>query len=222
LANFKTHVLFGTIFGIIFAISIYLLNFVTNFIILLAAGFISFVGSFLPDIDSDTGSTFTIIFTLFSIFIGILTFFILIRIPNVQFYLKIILSFVSSLLFYIIGGGIFKKFTRHRGIIHSIPVAIIFLFSFLFVSRFFGINDFERIFLSLSLFIGFISHLVLDEIYSTKNFLGITYGVKKSFGSALKFNSKSFSVSIIAYSLIIILILVNYRILEQILKKILN
>jgi hypothetical protein len=77
-----------------------------------------------------------------------------------------------------------KKFAVHRGMFHSLPAALIAgQITFLV----FGAeNQLCRYFMSSAVVLGFLTHLVLDEIWSVR--LGM-FGpkFKKSFGTALKF-----------------------------------
>jgi membrane-bound metal-dependent hydrolase YbcI (DUF457 family) len=79
-------------------------------------------------------------------------------------------------------GGIVRRVTVHRGMCHSIPMAIITgEIAFLLSSG--GIN--ERLYCGVAAGIGVLVHLLLDEFYSVQFKRG-TVRVKKSLGSALK------------------------------------
>jgi hypothetical protein len=84
-------------------------------------------------------------------------------------------------------GGIFKRYTVHRGMWHSLPAAASAgLLAFLICSG----QDMQcRMFKSLAVVFGFLIHLVLDEIWSVEMRRG-RIRIKKSFGTALKFWSK--------------------------------
>jgi hypothetical protein len=58
-----------------------------------------------------------------------------------------------------------------------------------------------RLFLASGVMIGFLSHLILDELCSV-NFEGVTISLKSSAGSAVKFWSKSFVASAVTYILL--------------------
>jgi len=81
-------------------------------------------------------------------------------------------------------GNLFKKFTKHRGMWHSIPAALVAgMATFLICLT----VDLEiRIYKAWAVVIGFISHLVLDEVYAV-NWEGKLPTAKRSFGTALKF-----------------------------------
>ena len=80
--------------------------------------------------------------------------------------------------------ALFQKFTVHRGSIHSIGIALLCCFAAAALSfHFFAKQPFIAWLVGLFIFLGFILHLVLDEIYSV-DFMG--YRLKRSFGTALK------------------------------------
>ena len=74
---------------------------------------------------------------------------------------------------------------------HSIPAAVLsFLITLTILS--FCINLFDRrLILSLSVGIGYLCHLILDELNSVVNLEGIPIIPNKSLGTALKFFSKN-------------------------------
>ena len=117
-------------------------------------------------------------------------------IPILNILLIWICSYIGmSIIFYI-----FKKTTKHRGMIHSIPAGLLFWFlTSLIAYKYFSLNLTKSYFLGMFVFIGYITHLILDEIYS----VDITgKKIKKSFGSALKICSKDKAVNLLIYSLL--------------------
>jgi membrane-bound metal-dependent hydrolase YbcI (DUF457 family) len=86
---------------------------------------------------------------------------------------------------------------KHRGIIHSIPIGVFISTIFAYCMYKFNVN-YHYLIISSSLFVGFIIHLLLDELYSVdlRNMR-----IKKSFGTALKFKTNNFNLNVIAYFL---------------------
>ncbi|MBT6878078.1 MAG: metal-dependent hydrolase [Gammaproteobacteria bacterium] len=82
-------------------------------------------------------------------------------------------------------GYAFKKFTVHRGIFHSIPAALVMglLSIHLFVSYGWERDGLQVI--AASVTIGYLCHLLLDEINSAVNLSGVPFIPKRSLGSAL-------------------------------------
>ena len=63
---------------------------------------------------------------------------------------------------------ILKRLTVHRGVIHSLPTALIFgELAFLLAS---GADERLRLFKAGAVMLGFLSHLILDEIWSVEFF----------------------------------------------------
>ncbi len=75
-----------------------------------------------------------------------------------------------SACFVLIRYGLFALFTRftvHRGLIHSIPAGALFgLIAVLLAHRCFGTSALAAWLCGSFLFSGFLTHLVLDELYS--------------------------------------------------------
>ncbi len=95
-----------------------------------------------------------------------------------------------------------KHYSYHRGMFHSFPsAAIAGLITFL---AFGSEEPLRRYFVSSAVVLGFLTHLVLDEIWSVK--LGM-FGpkFKKSFGTALKFYGPVLWPNMLTYALALIL-----------------
>jgi hypothetical protein len=217
MANFKTHTNFGLIIGVI--VFIIFFTFIGNYNILLIAFLATILGSFLPDIDVDSGKSFRLIFTTLGILLAILSL-LFIKENNVKiikYYFAIpILTFVFVRYFV---GYIFKKFTHHRGIWHSIPALLISSLITLQIANLFHIKILEQAIISFSIGLGYLSHLVLDEIYSVVDSNGIRFRPKKSLGTALKLKTNSRFINIVTYLILAILTLISLPLLEQILDK---
>lgn len=205
MANYKVHLSTGVLLGIIGAVLslVFLANgqYVQGLLIML---FIS-IGSILPDLDSDDSVPFKIVFWMFSVISGVGAFYFLRE--NYQFNIFKNAGIALGALFFVrfVAGWIFMQFTRHRGMFHSIPASVIFgLICFYFLDSL-KLEIEKNLILSFALFIGYISHLVLDEIYAGVNFEGIFFNPKQSLGTALKLFSKSQLANITTYSLLIIL-----------------
>lgn len=94
-------------------------------------------------------------------------------------------------------GYLLAKFTVHRGLWHSIPAAV--LCSEITYLLFFDLPVKVRLLYALSVLGGFISHLLLDEMYSVKV---LALDTKRSFGTALKFTGPSKLQTFFLYFLI--------------------
>ena len=69
--------------------------------------------------------------------------------------------------------------------------------------------------ISLGIGLGFLAHLVLDEVYSAVNFDGLSIGPKNSFGTALTLKSPSLIATISAYLVPGALVFLNWPLIQQ-------
>jgi membrane-bound metal-dependent hydrolase YbcI (DUF457 family) len=92
-----------------------------------------------------------------------------------------------------------KNYSHHRGMFHSLPAAAIAgQVAFL---AFAAEEPLHRYFVSSAVVLGFMTHLVLDEIWSVKmGWFGPK--VKKSFGTAMKFVGPDLWPNLLAYAIV--------------------
>jgi LexA-binding, inner membrane-associated putative hydrolase len=172
---------------------------------ILAAG-LTAVGGMLPDLDSDSGRPIKELFALAGAVVPLL---LVPRLNNLQ------LSHEGMLLFLIFAylsvrygaAWLVSRLTVHRGMFHSIPAMFI---AGLLVYLEYGSGDRHiRLLLAGGVMVGFLSHLVLDEIYSV-DFNGVRVKLKSSAGSALKFFSPSLFGTTVCYLILGLLGTVAY------------
>ena len=95
-----------------------------------------------------------------------------------------------------------ENHARHRGMFHSLPAAAIAgQVTFLAFS---SEEPLHRYFVSSTVLLGVLSHLVLDEIWAVRQGL---FGskVKKSFGTAMKFAGPELWPNLLSYAIVIVL-----------------
>jgi len=95
-----------------------------------------------------------------------------------------------------------ENHSKHRGMLHSVPAAAIAgQITFL---AFASSEPLHRYYISGAVVVGYLTHLVLDEIWAVRQGL---FGpkVKKSFGTALKFIGPELWPNLAAYALVIVL-----------------
>lgn len=199
MGNFRQHITCSTITGIGVAGVAYHFG-VDPPTCLVAAGLCSFAGM-LPDIDSDTSKSFQECIYL-TAGIGCILTASKLRCFGID---PDFAMLGGAFIFLLIRFGLaplIKKITIHRGMIHSIPMAVL---SGELV--FFAVTGTvqERLIKAAALTIGFLSHLILDEVYSIDS-TGAALRIKKSFGTALKWTNpkKQGSVTLL-YGAILIL-----------------
>lgn len=98
-------------------------------------------------------------------------------------------------------GALFKRFTVHRGMWHSVPACLIAgLLTFLACSQ---QELMLRIYLAVAVMLGFTVHLGLDELWSVS--LSTTkIGLKSSWGTALKFFDDKLGPNLVTYGLLLL------------------
>jgi hypothetical protein len=159
------------------------------------------MGGILPDIDLQHAYPSRIMFSLFGIIAGFLMVF------SAENHLSIVeLWGVGLVTFAIIRFPvwvIFHEYTSHRGSIHSVVAGLLFMFlTAAFSHRVMGKDPFMAWLMGLFVFLGFILHLGLDELYSV-DFMNSK--LKKSFGTALKildWNSREKSTALVCAAII--------------------
>lgn len=160
------------------------------------------VGGILPDIDSDHSVPVNILFSCLATLAAFFSVF-----SNIGAH-----SLVESILLWIVVFVVvrylvfelFKRFTVHRGVFHSLLAAVFFCFlSTTLLHDVFGLPSALAWLSGCFIVIGYLIHLLLDELYSV-DMMGIR--LKKSFGTALKpisFTYVKASIALIAATLVL-------------------
>ena len=194
MADFKAHTSVGTLWGLLLGT----VSVISDFCSLIGGIVILFLAatsSAAPDIDSDTGRPRELVLSFLGIAIPIVLLFNISDSTSSENILAATL--ISFFLVRYILGYLLAKFTVHRGLWHSIPAAV--LCSEITYLLFFDLPVKVRLLYALSVLGGFISHLLLDELYSVKV---LALDTKRSFGTALKFTGSSKLQTILLYFLI--------------------
>lgn len=181
--------------------------------------FVGIVGGLLPDIDSDSSKPLTILFEILSITLPLVA---LIALFAPMPILKTILAWLLLGLFLRLTlFKLFLRFTRHRGIFHSVAMAVLVgEVAALVLHKLFGVGMRLSAIYGFMLFFGYMIHLILDEIYSI-NALGLR--MKRSFGSALKLYDRDNPIgTLIVYVLIALLYYLYLRGIDSSIKQILH
>ena len=182
MADFKTHVSFSTTAGVVYGTGIWLFD-VPAPTSAIAGGICAIAGMF-PDIDSKTSRALQETLYLLA---GLVCMLVLLRLRDTGLNgdLILVVGVATFLLTKFAIGEIVTRSTVHRGMIHSIPSAFIAgILTYLLAS---GPDGFRAV-KAIGLVFGFLSHLILDEVYSV-DVRGVR--LKKSFGTALKFTNPS-------------------------------
>jgi membrane-bound metal-dependent hydrolase YbcI (DUF457 family) len=185
-AGFRTHITVSGICGVLYGgFAVKPLGFDADAAVL-AAG-LTTVGGMLPDLDSDSGVPVREMFGLAAIVGPLLLVPRLVHMDLSQESILATMLFGYVFIRYIVA-NVFRQFTVHRGMYHSLPAMLIAgLCVFL---AYHSSNRNLRMMLAGGVMIGFLSHLILDEIYSV-DFRGVKIKLKSSAGSAIKLVSSS-------------------------------
>lgn len=205
MALFREHISVGALTGAIGITLLYFYAFVTDPILLALLFIVTTVSSFLPDLDSDSGIPFYTVFGLFTLACtGTALYYALGQYAD-NWYALVGIPAAALLFVWFIVGDILKHFTKHRGIMHSVPaMGIVGLCAFL-TARYFAQGDSIALWFAIAAALGFLTHLVLDEFHSEVNFEGIPFVPKKSLGTALKLFSGSWAVNLCTYLIVAML-----------------
>jgi len=235
MADFKTHVTVGAFAGFFLTIFSYVWQWTHNFAFSVLVFFTTVIGSFLPDMDSASGLPVRIIFGIYSFFVAGFVFYLTYN-SNLHFAYAIAAPVGGFLLVRYALEPLFKKFTVHRGIFHSIPAFLICFFGALYVMSFMKLNTLEMFMFASALGLGYLSHLVLDEIFSA-SFLSTktthTSGgrekkefkildLNKAFGTALDLGLKKGGrkEGIAAWLILGLLIYLNLPLIKELIKMV--
>ena len=198
MADFKTHVSVGAATGFAVAIVTYNWNLIPNAYMAVIVFFATTIGSFLPDMDSNSGLPVKIIFSVYAYFMAAMSLFWM-HTAGAGLSLKIFVPVACFFFTIKFLKEIFVKYTSHRGIFHSIPAYIMSFLLPLFIASTTRLNVREQFVIAFAVSTGYLCHLILDEFWSVKAFSdGFSKGktikiknifgkdsLKKSFGTAL-------------------------------------
>ena len=181
MANFATHIGVGTLVSGALA-TITLAADVVSPDNLVAVTLAGVLGSILPDIDLKDSRASRALFSGLAVFFS---FCVLFANANKYSIAELWLLWLGSFLAVRYAAEFaFHRFSYHRGIWHSITAALFFWFLTAIVFHgIMGVHEGVAWLAGGFMFVGYLTHLVLDEIYSV-NLMG--QRLKRSFGSAMK------------------------------------
>jgi LexA-binding, inner membrane-associated putative hydrolase len=205
MASYRGHLTFSTGLGVTYAgASVWLLN--VDPALAGVAGLLTALGGLLPDLDSDSGVPVREMFNLAATLLPLME---LRRLAGLGLSPEQMLLAFAGMYAVIRFGvrAVFKRFTVHRGMFHSVPAMLIAgLVVFLGYNH---PNPAVRGYLAFGTMLGFLSHLVLDELCSV-DFRGLAPKLNQFAGTALKLRSPSWTANVVAYALLAALGYVAY------------
>lgn len=162
------------------------------------AGMLTSLGGILPDLDSESGRPVRVIFGL----VGALVPMMLIRQLEAwggTFDGALLLGVLLYVAIRFGGAELLGLVAVHRGMFHSIPALLIA--GELVYLGYRSDHVAVRALMGCSVALGFLSHLVLDEIYAVQ-WNGIVLRLNKAAGSAVKLFGKSWGANVVTYGLL--------------------
>jgi membrane-bound metal-dependent hydrolase YbcI (DUF457 family) len=165
------------------------------------AGCLTWVAGMLPDLDADGGKPVREIFGLLGAIVP------LVAIRHLMRWCGSVDGVVlSAIIIYALtrygGAAVLKKLSVHRGMFHSIPALLIA--SELTFLAYVSDSVAVKCLMAGGVGIGFLSHLLLDELYSVQ-WSGLRLKLSKSAGSAFKLTSSRFIPNVFAYATLMFL-----------------
>ncbi|MBP85853.1 MAG: metal-dependent hydrolase [Planctomycetaceae bacterium] len=205
MADFRTHISTSSVIGVGYGIAGYVGLQLPIETCALSAGLCGVAGM-LPDLDSDSGVPVRETMSLAAAVVPLL---MIDRFQHLRMTHEMMVL-AGGVLYFAIRFGvaeIFRRYTVHRGMWHSLPAAATAgLLAFLVCSC----EDMTlRTYKAAAVLVGFLSHLVLDELWSIDIRRGRLY-FKKSFGTALKLWSGKTWANISTYGKLILLSIVAF------------
>ncbi len=194
MAGFKTHITTSTLLGVGYGATAFTCFHAPLDQCLLATGLCG-VSGMLPDIDSDSGTPLreSLAFAAAVVPMLLIDRF---RAAGLSTDMIVLAGAITYLFVRFVLGYWLKRYTVHRGMFHSLPAAIIFSELAFLMSG--SPELWPRLFKASAVFLGFMSHLLLDELYSIEFQRG-RMRFKKSFGTAIKFFGQSAWGNVSAY-----------------------
>jgi hypothetical protein len=201
MAGFQTHISVSTTTGIAYGVWGHQCG-VPLETCLLAGGLCS-VSGMLPDLDSDSGRP---VQEMTAFAAAVIPMLMLERFQNFG-WPRETMVLAGAAIYAVIRFGVaevFKRYTVHRGMWHSIPACLACgLLAFAVVA---GEDLAVRLFKAGAVSLGFFSHLVIDELWSLRLQRG-RLNVKRSLGTALKFFGNDTWANVSVYGKLILLAL---------------
>jgi hypothetical protein len=199
MAGFQTHITVSTVTGVGYGLWGWQCGAPIETCIL--AGGLCSVSGMLPDLDSDSGRPVQEMSCFAAAVIPML---MIERFENFGWSREMMVVAAAGIYAAVRFGvaEVFKRYTVHRGMWHSIPACIACgLLAFMIVA---GQDLAIRTFKAGAVSLGFFSHLLLDEIWSFRLRSG-RLNIKKSFGTALKFWGGNTSANMATYATLALL-----------------
>lgn len=205
MADFKTHMTVSTATGALLSFAGYQAG--IDWDTCAVAGVLCSVSGMLPDLDSDSGRPLREATAMGAAVVPML---MVDRLQRLQLNhdSMVLIAIVAYITIRFFLAEMFRRYTVHRGMWHSLPAAAICgMLAFLIISN----EDIGiRCFKTAAVVLGFLSHLILDEVWSV-DFKQGAYRFKSSFGTALKLWGKNRAASVCTYITLLVVSALVYQ-----------
>ncbi len=182
MANFSTHVVGAVGVGVV-ATSILTAADLMDPTLLGTAVGMTALGGLFPDVDSDNSDSIELVFSVMGLAASMPL--LAVSLPRLGLLVSLlVMALAYGFVRYVLIEP-FRRFTVHRGVFHSVPMAGFTLFG-ITAALYYGLGTTAVTAWTFgALFgLGFVTHLVLDELYSVDL---ANQRIKRSSGTALKF-----------------------------------
>ena len=182
MADFKTHWRVGLVTSTSAAFSLSWLKLCDTKLLPLLV-IVGWIGSIIPDIDSDTSRPRRIIFDGLCL---VLPPALIYRVPILHASPAYAILFWAGAAWLILKPlkWSFKRYTKHRGVYHSVPAALIFAALCATLALHESATRGMQLSVAVIALVGYLTHLALDELWAV-DFNGKLPTKKRSFGTAL-------------------------------------
>lgn len=201
MADFKTHITVSTALGVGYG-AVAFAHFGIPAPTCVLAGTLCSVSGMLPDLDSDSGVPLRESLSFASACVPML---LLDRFSRQLDWTTETMVLVGAGIYIAVRfglGALLKKYTVHRGMFHSIPAALV-AGEIAFLLCTYG-DIYMRAYKACAVIAGFMSHLILDEIWSVR-VSGGRIGLKSSSGTAMKLFGSDMWANFSCYAKLIVL-----------------
>jgi hypothetical protein len=203
MASYRGHLTFGGVVaaGGIAASSAF--TPLTDVSVLMPLFLLVLAGSLMPDIDSDSSLPFYLAFGAFSFIVLTIVIHdtLLMTTDSTQ---RLLVPAIAFLILWFGVRYLFQKFTHHRGMFHSIPAIGIAAMVTIVLALKLQYTPLLAVLFGIALGLGYLSHLLLDEIWAMFGLNRWSLIPNKAFGTALKlWYFSSHTSSVVTYVLLI-------------------
>ncbi len=198
MANFRTHITSSVLLGTAYGIAGHLGYDMSIPSACVAGGLVS-IGGILPDVDSDNA----IVLRESLAFLAAVTPMLMLQRFYEWGWTNETIVFVAGIAYIAIRfgiGAVLRKMTVHRGMWHSIPAGLVAASMVYLLCC--SPEASTRWFKTGAMLLGYIWHLLLDEIYSVESTSMGRVHIKRSIGTALKFFGPSPFANLWTYSVL--------------------